>query len=189
MEPETNTILNIWLIFLGSFLTFLATFIIEWLKNRNLKNTKTKNFKLLIKQELQAIDKILDKLKTVLEYKNYYDYSILESLIKSVGILENYKKDAIYLNNPTQQEVLIDLILDMSNYIHSVKSIQDLFYGEQRKIDVDIEELKKNKDYKATSIFKNHQENAETFQKVSMEKTIDLIEIKRKLDDFIKSLD
>ena len=170
-------------------MTFLATFLIEWLKNRNIKSTKTKNFKLLIKQELQAIDKIFEKLKTVLEYKSYYDYSILDSLIKNIGVLENYKKDAIYLNNSSQQEDLIDLILDMSNYIHSVKSIQDLFYGEARKIDSDMDETKKNKAYKATSIFKNHEENMDTFQKRSMEKTIDLIEIKRKLDEFIKSLD
>ena len=182
---------NVLLIFLGSFLTFLATVIVELYKNNREHNRKKKNFKLIAKQEFQGISKTLEKLKTVFEYKSYFEYAIINGLDKGIRDLESIRHDSIYLNSEALQEKYINLISELSKFALSVRSIQDIFYGQQRSLAVDrlsAAKIKKGLIQKE-SIFYTEKENQDTFQQKSTQEFIDLVEINRRLDEIISMLD
>jgi hypothetical protein len=98
---------NVLFIFLGSFLTFLATILVETIKNRQERQGKERNFKLIAHQELQSISKTLEKLKTVFEYKNFFEYAIIDTLNKGILALESIRHDSIYLKQQILQEKFI----------------------------------------------------------------------------------
>ena len=98
-------------IFLGSFLTFVATLLVAKLKDNRDRKEKEKNFKLINKLELKKIIKALEKLKTIYGLRNYFEYVTLESLEKSIKNLEDTHNDTIYLSNKVTQEKFIDLVL------------------------------------------------------------------------------
>ena len=181
---------EVWFIFLGSFLTFIASIIVEAFKQNKEKSGKAKNFKLIIKQELKVTTKTLEKLKTIFEYKTYFDYAVITALNKSIQNLESSSKDAIYLSSVDLQEKFIDLISDLSNFSTDIKGIQDLYYDQERKLDQDELNKKaiKQKTMKKESIFTDHKENAEAYMRKTTQKFIDLVEINRRLDEFIKLL-
>lgn len=170
---------NVLLIFLGSFLTFLATILVESYKNRREQNSKKKNFKLIVKQELQSISKTLEKLKTVFEYKNYFEYAIITTLDKSILALESVRHDSIYLKNTVLQEKFINLISELSRFASSVRGLQDVFYGQQRALANDrlnAAKIKKGIMLKE-SILATDKENQDAFQQKSTQEFIDLVEI------------
>lgn len=178
------------LLFLGSLLTFLGTWTVEKWKNSQERKEKTRNFILLVKQEFGVVIKALDRLKTVQDYRRYYDYNILGQLDKSIFNLESYKKDAIYLPSSDKQEIFIDLISDISTFSSETRGIQDLYYSESKKT-ADPLASKKNRSHKKKD------KNPDLLSKDGLEKyyddkktdrTIAMIEIKRRIDDFIRTL-
>jgi hypothetical protein len=181
---------DVWLIFLGSILTFLATIVVEWIKTGRASSEKSRNFKLIIKQEFLYIKKTLVKLNTVLEYKFHYDYEILKELTKSIINLESLKKDAINLSDNLTQEKYIDLVSEISTWATSVKALQDSFYDEENKLNEEIK-LKDNKKIKNKKIssFKDITELVNTFKIRSIDKSTNLIEINRRLDELIKLIE
>ena len=165
---------NIYLIFLGSILTFLATSGVELFKWWMIRQGKRHNFILLSTQQLGAILKGLEKLKTVLEYKNYFDYSTLDILEKGAQTLENYKNDSIYLKSERSKEEFIDLITDVSLYVSDVRGLQNLYYEEGKKINVGD----------PAAIFKTHDELLKYFNEQKGLKITDIVELKRRIQDF-----
>ena len=157
---------------------------------RSAKKEKSNNFKLIIKQEFTALKKTLERLKTVREFKYYYDYKILDELVKEVESLDNLKKDAINLANSESQEKYIDLVSDLNSWITGVRVLQDLYYDEERKLGEDAKApQRKRKPAPKTSSFKDMDHLANAFNMRSVEKSMDLIEIQRRLDEYIKSLE
>lgn len=182
---------NILLIFLGSFLTFLSTWLIESWKNRQEKNEKTQNFKLYIKQEFLVISKGLERLKTVQDYRRYYDYTVLNRLDRSIYSLESNIKEAIYLPSTEQQEAFIDLISDISTYLSDARGVQGV-YDDQSKLlnqmPPEGKTKKKQPQPSSSSIFKTRPELEKYYEDKKTEKSIDLVDIKRRIDDFIRQL-
>jgi len=182
---------NVLLIFLGSFLTFLATITVETIKNSKERSGKEKNFKLVVKQELQSISKTLEKLKTVFEYKNYFEYGTITTLDKSILALESVRHESIYLRNIGSQEKFINLISELSKFASSTRETQNVFYDQQKKLANDrinatkIKKMLMNKE----SVFSTDKENSEAFQQKSTQEFIDLVEINRKLDELINILE
>lgn len=184
------------LILFGALITFVSTNVIEYIKNRREKSDKTKNFRLFIKLEFAIIVKTLDKLQAGLTYGNFYDYSLLDRVKESIDNLEKVRNDVIYLSDPELKEKFIDVISDVSTYIASVRIIQQIVYDEQKKIapqDTQVDKVSKK-----TKVKKKNQESPapvtmqsiiETFNKRATQKTIDYVEIKRRLEELIKSLE
>lgn len=185
MEIPTNVLL----IFLGSILTFLSTWAVESLKNKKELEEKRKNFKLLTKQEFAAALKGLEKLKTILELRNYFDTYALTQLEKNVSNLEGYKSGAIFLSSQEQQELFIDLITTLSTYSIDARGLQQLYWDESKRIK---EGITKSKSFsrsggEATKEL-NSKELEDYFNRRKTEKSIELIEIKRQISDFLKSI-
>lgn len=170
---ENNPVL---LIFLGSFLTFLATILVETIKWWIGRNERKKNFILLSTQQLGAISKGLEKLKTVLEYKNYFDYTVLGILEKGAGELEGYKKDSIYLKSEKSKEEFIDLITDISFYLQDVRGLQNFYYEQQKDLGT------------PTSLFQTQLDLGRHFNEQKGLKMTDLIELKRRIQDFCREV-
>jgi hypothetical protein len=194
MKIDINNPSGISLILFGAIITFISTYIIEYIKNKREKAEKTKNFKLFIKLELAVVAKTLDKLQTALSYGNYYDYSLLDRAKESIDNLEKARTDVIYLSEPELKEKFIDLISDTSTYVATVRVVQQLFYSDRDKI---LGQKPKKKDRptgagkvrKQTPIAADMPQVIDQFSKRTTEKAIEYIEIKRRLEDLIKSLE
>ena len=169
---------NTYLIFIGSILTFLATSAVEVLKWSIGRREKRTNFILLSKQQLEAVHKGLDKLKTVLEYKNYFDFSTLDILEKGASTLENYKNDSIYPKSERAKEQFIDLITDVSLYVSDVRGLQNFYYTESPKIGKD-----------STALFNNLDDLNKYFNEQKNLKIIDMVELKRRILDFAREVE
>jgi hypothetical protein len=171
------------LIFLGSLLTFASTWIVENLKNGKERREKQENFKIFVRQELRAVIKNFEKLKTILEYKSYYDYIVLGQLDKSVLNLDNYKKEAIYLPSTNEQEKFIDLISDIASFVTDTRGIQNYYYDQAKPFNEPGEGQKKE-----NPIFKTKKELDDYFESKRNEKAIDLVELKRRIEEFTREI-
>jgi len=194
MEIPTNVLL----IFLGSILTFWGTWLVESWKNKQDRNDKAQNFKLLAKQELKIVVNILDNLKTTLEHKNYYDINTRNRLSASKFALESYRKDAIYLSNQDLQEKFIDIVSTISDYYAKIDSLQNLFWGERRilreKARVEptstLASSEKKVEVEPTeSIFKSEEDLTRFFNETKLQYSIEHAELKREIEELIKELD
>ncbi len=170
--------MNVYLIFLGSLLTFLATVTVESVKSFIARREKRATFVLLATQQLNALDKGFEKLKTALDYKNHFDFLILGSLEKGATNLESYKSDSIYLHSESTKEQFMDLISDISMYLPDVRSLQNVYYSEQEKV--------KTGDTSAS--FADKAALDKWFSEQRMQKIVDPIELKRRMRDFIREM-
>lgn len=185
------------LILIGAAITFISTNIVEYIKNWREKKSKTNNFKLFIKLELEVIAKTLEKLQTGLSYGSYYDYLLLDRIKESINNLEKVRIDVIYLSDPELKEKFIETISDISTYSATTRMVQQLFYADRDK-SLGQEELnkpivtsnkpKKPKNNKKKSEQSTLEQSWKTFNERRTEKTIEYVEIKRKLEELIKSL-
>lgn len=174
---------NLFFLLLGSVLAFLSTFVLEYFKDKSEQQKKSKNIELVIRLELSTIDKTLEKLRTGLSYVNYYDFLILDRADKSVENLEKYRGEAIHLTNPILQEKFIDLLSDISSYLAAVRGIQRLYYDNLKKIDED----KAHKDIH--EIEKEKNDELESFNQRKVDKSLEYVEIKRRLEELIRILE
>ncbi len=179
-----------WYVLLGASLSFVGQIIFQLFKNWSVRRMKTKNFILFVRLELQVVAKTLEKLNTALDYGNYYDYSLLDRIKESLTNLEKARNDVIYLTDPDLKEKFIDVISDVSTYITIVRSVQELFYKDQRT----ARELNRN------NRPSNRKKNASTVEDVDSkawsdfnarksDRKIEYIDIKRRLDDLVKTID
>lgn len=197
MEKTINNLDSPSLILIGALIAFISTNIVEYIKNWRERRDKTKNFKLFIKLELEVIAKTLDKLQIALSYGSYYDYLLLDRIKESIDNLEKVRSDVIYLSNPELKEKFVETISDISTYVATTRMVQQLFYAD-RDSSVKQENIKPasvaKKGRKINN--KNQQKNVtptleqawKTFNERRTEKTIEYVEIKRKLEELIKSL-
>lgn len=193
MEDNTGSN-SILLILLGALITFISTNIIEYIKEWRKRRSDTKNFKLFIKLELAVMNKTLEKLQTGLQYGSFYDYTLLDRVKESIDNLEKVRSDVIYLSDPELKEKFIEIISDISTYIAMVRVIQQVFYDNRNKalgsvpINPDPQKTggrkKNNNSQNQTTL----EQVVDTFNKSKTEKSIEYIEIKRKLENLIKSL-
>ena len=163
--------------------------IIELIKTSVEKGNKTSSFKLITRLELISVKKGLEKLKTVFEYKNYFEYAIINEINKSLNALEAKRHESIYLSREAQEKI-INLISDLSKFTVTIKSVQDLFYDQQRLISQDMMNSSKIKSGKLSkaSYFKTNKENEESFDKKCNQLLIDLVEINRDIDEMVAIL-
>ena len=181
---------NLNYLLLGALITILTNIIIDLIRSGSEVRSKRKNYKLITSQELILITKTLEKLKTVFEYRNYFEYSILNSLDKSLHYLDENKSQSILLKDNTLQESLLELISGVSKFVTSARGVQDFFYDQQRKIFEDKVNAKNIKAGKSlpTSIYADNKENEEIHQQKSTQLFIDLVELNRKLEILISNL-
>ncbi len=197
MENIADNPSNITLIFIGAIIAFISTNIVEYIKNWSELRGKTKNFKLFIKLELEVIAKTLEKLQTGLSYGRYYDYLLLDRIKESIDNLEKVRIDVIYLSDPELKEKFIETTSDISTYIATVRMVQQLFYDDRGK---SLGQAEVNKPVaisnKSKKLIKKENKSEElvseeawkAFNERRIEKTIEYVEIKRKLEELIKGL-
>lgn len=181
---------NIWYILLGAILTFIAMLIIELIRTYIEKRGKSSSFRLITRLELISLGKSLDKLKTVFEYKNYFEYVVIDEIRKGITTLDTRHHEFIYLTKE-RQEKLINLLSDLSKFTSNIKGVQDFFYDQQRKIVQDKQDANriKKKLIKRSSFFETDKENQESYDKKCTQLLIDLVEINRDIDEMIDALD
>jgi len=180
--PDSNS--NPLFIILGALLAFAGTSLVEYGKWRRNRRDQNLNFRLLAKQELKVVHKTLDKLKGRFEAQRYWDYMLLDQLKKSVTDLEGYKRDSISLRSVDHQENYIDLVSDLSFFEAGTRGLQ-IFYYQQKDLLKGVEK----ESGVIQKIFKTETELQSHFDRVSMEKTIEIVELIRRSDELAKELE
>jgi hypothetical protein len=104
--------------------------------------------------------------------------------------MESVKRDAIYLSSSRYQETFIDLISDISTYLSEVRSIQAVYDEEKKWFPNSSKSQDKTAEANtAQRIFKTQVDLDKFYEEQKTQKAIDLVDIKRRIDDFIKVLE
>jgi ribosomal protein S8 len=168
---------------IGALLTLLSSWVIEGQKNKIIKKEKGNNFKLVVKQELISISKGIDKLKIIFENRNWFDLMTINQIEKDINNLESQRKNAIYLYSIKLQESFIEIFSKMTTFIISVRLLEDNYLKKLNEIE------KKKRDEKNFNEQQNLKELDNSHNPLRTIKMIELAEIQRKIEDFIKNLD
>lgn len=185
---------NVWFIFLGAVLAFLSSFLVETLKNRKEWAQKKKNFIIYIELELKALFMSLDKLKNNLESKRFFDLLIINILEQSVNNLGLSKKEAFYLEDYSLQEKILNILSEATIFLNDLKGLENFAMAEREKLknDLGTKKLLKDNDSKIkdhqTSIFKENKELEDFFSSRRTEKLVELIDLKRRIEDLVKEI-
>lgn len=186
---------GVWLIFLGSFLTFLATALIEYFKSRMLWRQKRSSFLVYIRFELQGLLSSYEKLKWNLENKSYFDFLIINRLNQTIRNLEESKRDAFYINDNRMQERLINTLSASTLFLNDIQGLENFASDESKKIKEDTRSssiLKNNKSIDPSllreSIFKDEKDYADYFKAKRIEKQIELVDLIRSTQEVLKEL-
>lgn len=181
-----NKVQQFFLIFLGAILTFFSSWSVEYIRTAQDYNLREANYKLLLRYELKSTSKALDRLNSTLESLNFFDIFILQQLDKNSQNLDEYKKQSYYLLSGDEQEKFADLAFDVSFYLSDARSLQNYYWDESKKyianpsqtiIKTELGNMQKNK-----------QALEDYFSKRKTEKKIELIDLKRRLDDLYKQI-
>jgi len=173
---------NFGLLLLGSGLTFLASIVIEVLKNYFSRRNLKKNFTLYVKVELDNVSKSVQTLKTLNEHIAYRDFFTINKAQQSLTYIDSLRKDSIYLKKDLQKD-FIDLISDLSNYFIDIRATdsfeteQNKNFSERKKDQNDITASKDNADFEK---FINN-------KKISQNNDLSVLE--RRIDEFIKKIE
>lgn len=201
MENIGSSNNNVYFIFLGSILTFLSTSLIEYWKIHRDRNEKRHNFLLIVKLGLVSIQKTLEKLKSGLDYRTYFEISTLDILDRNLKNLEGAQRETYYLPDEEKQERFIDLVSEVATYSGDLRAIENYYSNRERELLELINNKSKNNkalNVKKTKVKepvdsntpqKQYENLVEFINKKRQEKVIDLVDLKRRLDDFIKSIE
>lgn len=183
---------NIWFIFLGGFLTFASGYLVEFLKNRKEWGQKKNNFRIYIELELKALSDSFGKLKNNLEAKRYFDLLIINILDQSVSNLQLSKKEAFYLENYTLQEKILNILSEATIFLNDLRGLENIAITEREKLkeDTDAKKLLKDQKYKdiQSGIFKNNKDLEDFLNVRRTEKLVELIDLKRRIDELLKEI-
>lgn len=179
--------LDVAYLFIGAFLTFLSSYTVENAKNRKETRERRENFKLIIKQELRSLLKVLEKLKNVSEYRKYFDAFITPQIESGLIRLENYKESYIYLPTIELQESLIDIVSEASLFIAEAKAQQSVHWNKINELETKMNDAKNKKE--KLEIDNETKEESNYFNQQLIEKRVVLIEIMRRVDEYLKRLD
>jgi hypothetical protein len=172
MNDPTQT--NVLYIFLGAILTFLATALIEQLKNWRQSYTQQKSYRTYARLQLTAILKVLNRLKYSYESNGKYMPRDIALLATAMEPLNHIRNDTTILRNGAAQETLVDLIADINLYIADIKDIS----SEEPLEPVTVSETKKARKDSSPVPSNNRW----------LEKNIELIDLRRRAEDLTKQL-
>ncbi|SRR6266404_1215754 len=114
--------------------------------------------------------------------------NVLSNPERLLANMDGSKREAIYLPSLDQQEIFIDLISDISTYLLDTRSIQGV-YDEQKNLLSQAQSSKKKVQAVGQIIFKTMADLEKFYEDRKIEKAIDLVDIKRRINDFLKVLE
>ena len=184
---DTSSGGNVYLIFVGALLTFVATSLVEVLKNRQNTENRRKRYSTYARLQLNSVLKVLNKLKYSYENNSRYLPRDIRLLEKALEPLNNMRNDNTILSNSDTQETLIDIIADLNLYTADINNLDDIDPFLQYPVGAVTEK-------KQRSSQNTPEENAELSQRTQnyesqwLEKNIELVDLRRRIEDLIKSL-
>lgn len=168
-------------IYVGALLTFLSLVVIEFIKTQIITGRARKNFVVFTKLELKSVVKNLDRLKAKAEENSYFDFSVLNDVDKAILDLESARPDAIYLSDPLQEDYF-DLITRLRGFSNDSRFLQNYLYDQTGLIE------NKKSESQAKKAFDNIKELNTFFNQRKLEKLVELIDLKRSIEEFIKNI-
>jgi hypothetical protein len=175
---------NTWQIFAGAVLTFLSLLLIEMVKSYFSRGEKRRNLKIFLRLEFNAIIKLLDRLKKYIEENSIINYSVIDATWKVINELEGSRADIIYLPKNSDQEKFFDVISDLSSFLNDARFTQQFYYDQKKLI-----EGNEADSIQAEKLYRNKTDLDTFFAQKRTEKLVELIDIKRRLEDYIKAVD
>ena len=167
---------EILLLLIGGLITFFASYIVEWIKYERSGKSKFQSFILRIRLEMEASNNILEKLRTSLEYKDFFEFDKIEAAKNQIRSIEDLKKEVAFLPIDIQGRFL-DLILGYSALVNELMGLESFAANELRIINT------------PEGVFQSREAYDSHFSKVRLQKLILLKVYKRKIDDLVRVLD
>ncbi len=115
--------IQLFYIFLGSFLSFLATALVEEWKNKRETKSKQESYRTYARLQLNSVLNVLSKLKYSYESNSRYKPRDIALLVTAMEPLNGLRSDTTTLPDSSSQEKLIELIADLNLYIADIKDL------------------------------------------------------------------
>jgi hypothetical protein len=174
--------ISIGYVFLVAFLaflgTFLATLLVNLIRDRRSASQQRKNFSIFVRLELEAAKDILEKLKTTYSNQKYFEYRLLDVLDKKIKTLEDSRKDSVVIGNVEIQEQYLSLITDLSLFASDLRGIEA--FKDKNK-----NELGDKTDKASTDKLKD---SMDWVKDKSTEKLSEFVDLKRQIEEQTKVL-
>lgn len=162
-------------ILLGAVLSYIATTVVEQQKNKTKKKEESSAYILRTKLQLQSVNEAIDKLQTSFQYRDFFEVLKLDLLKELIQDLKNLKAGVV--NLPSQmQEKFLSLLSDISMMHADILGIENFSANEASNIGLE------------GATFTNSAAFDEYFKRQRMQKYIELVDLKRRLDDFLKEI-
>lgn len=124
---------------------------------------------------LQSLNGALERLKDGYSYRNFFEFQKLDMIDNQIADLQFLKADIEKLS-PEKQEKLLILLSDITLLAKEMRGLENFSVSSR-------EDIKKS-----GKLFSTIEEHDGYFEKQRTQKLIDLVEIKRRIDDFIRGV-
>ncbi len=159
-------------IVVGSVTTFIANLVADRIKNTQDNKQAKKNLRLILRIEFEGTLKYLDELKSDYNNSERFALKLINTLIKNINALENYKSNLYYLQDADLQRKVAYLITSLGLYFNEISGIESLA--------VDLQSNKKT----ITAL----EEDNKWFEKERRNKHVEIVDFRRQLEDIIQEL-
>ncbi len=160
----------------GSIMTLIGSYLFEKRKRKMEVQYKRSVFSQRAKFALIALNDALEKLKVGYSYKNFYEFQridLFESCIEDIKFL---KKDIdLLIPFENKREKLLMLTSDISVLAKNLRGTENFYLSS-------LSEVGKKDN------FQTREEHTRFFEKQRTQHLIDMVDIKRRIDDFISSV-
>ena len=160
-------------LFIGAVLSFLATSLVEGLKNWLVARGRREVYRTYARLQMSSVLNVLSKLKYSYESNSRYMPRDIALLVTAMEPLNSLRSDTTILPKSNNQEKLIELIADLNLYIADIKdlSAQNVSIVPAAESGTAVEGTDKTT----------------TITNSWIEKNIELIDLRRRCEELIKS--
>lgn len=177
---------NIIYLFIGSALTFYATYRIEEKKGKRTIEDQQARYQVYVRLQLGSVLKVLSKLKYSYENNRRYlprDMQLLEKALEPLNVL---RVDTNSLKKGDKQEELIDVIADLNLYITDIRAIDEIDpYLPRQALPTGGASTSDAQTAPNSTVDDNRDEETANLW---LAKNVELIDIRRRVEELIKAL-
>ena len=163
------------LVALGAVLSYLATIVAEKQRHKKTIKEEKESYLLRAKLGLQTVNSAFEKLQDSYSYRNFFEIQRIDILDSQINDIQFIKIDIEKLTQGNQERLLI-LLSDIDLLAKNIRGVENFCFSS-------IEDIGKHK-----ATFKTPEEHDTYFDKQRTQRLIELVEMKRRIEDFSRNI-
>ncbi len=118
--------LQVWLIFLGAFLAFVASVAVELYKDHRNKRELNKNSKIVLRLEFNNAIGLVRTLIESYSAKGFFEFRVLNQLYPSITRLDQVRNAVVNFESDQKKEQILKLLNDLFLFHSDANSLEQI---------------------------------------------------------------